>query len=386
MRELRRHAVERSGELVERLGESFLCDGDALRELAGRIPKREPHFADRGADTRCGIRQRGDFARAGARGDLGVARELRELAGGQLLAEEQRGGVRKLVRLVEDDRVACGQELGETFVAQHHVGEEQVVVDDDDVGLERGLAGLQHEAIGVKRAVGAEAVVARRRDERPDRRILGNVGERAAVAGLRRARERDDARQMACVLARGEASLGGGSRQMMMADVVGAALEQRDRQRKTQRVADEREVALEELVLQRLRPRGNDHLAAVEEGGHEIREGLAGAGARLGDQRGARGDGVRNRLRHRELLRPEAKSRERARQRSAVAEYRGQSRVGRRCLDAAGDGESARQFVLLGLAGVLALFVAGLLAGVAAGVFGTSSAERTSIARSRKIP
>ena len=90
---------------------------------------------------------------AGARGDLGVARELGELAGRQLLAEEQRRGVGQLVRLVEDHRVARGQQLGEPFVAQHHVGEEQVVVDDDDVGLERGLARLQHEAVGVERAV-----------------------------------------------------------------------------------------------------------------------------------------------------------------------------------------------------------------------------------------
>ena len=89
-----------------------------------------------------------------ARGDLGVARELGELPGRHLLAEEQRRGVGQLVRLVEDHRVARGQELGEPFVAQHHVGEEQVVVDDDDVGLERRLARLQHEAVGVKRAVG----------------------------------------------------------------------------------------------------------------------------------------------------------------------------------------------------------------------------------------
>jgi hypothetical protein len=233
-----------------------------------------------GADTRCGVRQRGDFARAGARRDFGIARELRELSGGQLLAEEQRRGVRKLVRLVENDRVARGQQLGETFVAQHHVGEEQVVVDDDDVRFERRLARLQHEAVGVKRAMGTEAVVARRRDERPDRRVLGDVGERAAIAGRRRVRECDDAGQVARILARRKPSFRSGSRKVVVADVVGAALEQRNRQRKTQRVADERQVALEELILQRLRPRGNDHLAAVEEGGHQVGECLAGAGTR----------------------------------------------------------------------------------------------------------
>jgi hypothetical protein len=74
---------------------------------------------------------------------------------------------------------------------------------------------------------------------------------------------------------------------MMVADVVRAALEERERHRELERVAHERQVALEELVLQRLRAGGDDHLAAVEQGRHEIRERLAGAGAGFGDQRAA---------------------------------------------------------------------------------------------------
>ena len=86
--------------------------------------------------------------------DLGVARELGELPGRRLLAEEQRRRVGKLVRLVEDDRVARGQQLGEPLVAQHHVGEEQMMVDDDDVRLERVLARLHHEAVAVEARTG----------------------------------------------------------------------------------------------------------------------------------------------------------------------------------------------------------------------------------------
>ena len=62
------------------------------------------------------------------------------------------------MRFVEDDRVARRQELRQSLVAQHHVGKEQVMIDDDDVGLERRLACLQHEAIGVECALRAEAV------------------------------------------------------------------------------------------------------------------------------------------------------------------------------------------------------------------------------------
>jgi hypothetical protein len=165
------------------------------------ITEREAQLADRRTDCRRGFRQFLDFARRAARRDLGVSREVGELARRELLAEEERGGGGKLVRFVEDDRVACRQELGQAFVAQHHVGEEQVVVHHDDVGLERVLARLQHEAFAMMRAIAAEAVLARRRDERPDRCILRHVGELTAIAGFAGARESDDLRQMTRVVA-----------------------------------------------------------------------------------------------------------------------------------------------------------------------------------------
>ena len=204
--------------------EALLLDGGALRDLAGRLAERKAQPPDGGTDAGRRVGKLGHLPRAGAGGDLGVAREVGELARRQLFAEEQRGRVRQLVRLVEDQRVARRQELGQPFVAQHHVGEEQMVVDDDDIRLERGLARLQHEAVGMKRAFRAEAVVARRRDERPDRGVLRNVGERAAIAGFRRARERDDLRQVPRVVARRQATLGRGALEMMVADVVRAAL------------------------------------------------------------------------------------------------------------------------------------------------------------------
>jgi len=95
---------------------------------------------------------------------------------------------------------------------------------------------------------------------------------------------------------------------MMVAYIVGASLEQRDRHWKSQRVADERQVALEELVLQRLRSGRHDHLAPVEQRRDEIRKRLASACAGFSDQRGARGDRCGHRAGHRELLRAEAES------------------------------------------------------------------------------
>ncbi len=257
----------------------------ALRQLARRVAEHEAQTADGGTDVGRRVGEPRHFAGAGARGDFGVARELGELPRGHLLAEEERRGVGELVGLVEDHRVARGQELREALVAQHHVGEEEVMVDHDDVGVQRGLSRLEYEAVAVERTVAAEAVVAGRRDQRPDRRVLRNIGELAAVAGLARAGERDDLRQMAGVLARRQPALGCGLFEMVMAHVVGAPLEERQRHRHAQRAADLRQVALEQLILQRLGARGNDDLAAVEQRGDEVRERLAGARAGFGEQR-----------------------------------------------------------------------------------------------------
>jgi hypothetical protein len=222
----------------------------------------------------------------------------------------------------------AGSSSASPFVAQHHIGEEEVMVDDDDVGLQRGLARLQHEAVAVERAFGAEAVVARRSDERPDRGVLRNVGELPAITGGGRAREGNDLRQVPRIVAREEPPVGFRPREMVMAHVVRPALEQRERDRCLQRVAHQRQVALEELVLQRLRAGGDDDLAAVQESGHEIRERLAGSRAGLGDQRGTTLDRVGDGVRHRQLLRTEAKAGKRAGEETALAEDRVELAIG----------------------------------------------------------
>ena len=317
-------AVETRGERFECFAERLPSGERLLRELARRVAGCEPELADQRNELGTRIGEVGDVAQLRSRDGLGIARKLRQLAGGRLLAEEQRRRVGQLMRFVENDRIARGQQLGEPLVAQRDVGEEQVVVDDDDVGVERFLARLHHEAFAMERAVAAEAVVARRRDERPDRRVFRNVGELRAVAALGRARERDDLRQIPRVGARRQPALARRALEMVMADVVGATLEQRDGDRRRQRVADQRQVALEQLVLQRLRSRRHDDLAAVEQRGNEIRECLARAGPGFGDQRPPQRDRTRDRLRHRELLRPEPKAGQLVRERAAVAEDRGE--------------------------------------------------------------
>ena len=201
--ELRGEPIEGGAQLIQRGDEAFLFGREALRDLRRSIAQGEAQLSRGGAEALHRGRELGDFACPRARGDLRVARELRELPGRELLAEEERCRIGKLMRFVEDERIARGEQLREPFVPQHHVGEEQMMVDDDDVRFQCRLARLQHKAVGVERALGAEAVVACRRDEGPDRSVLRDVAQRAAVAGVGRASEGDDLRQVPRILARG---------------------------------------------------------------------------------------------------------------------------------------------------------------------------------------
>ena len=179
-------------------------------------------------------------------------------------------------------------------------------------------------------AFGAETILARRSDVGPDRGILRHVGDLALVAARRCAHEGLDPLHIADVGARRERRLRRRPRQMMVADIVAAALEQGNGDRDAQRIAHQRQVALIELVLQRLGPGGNDHLAAGKQGGNQIGEGLAGAGPGFGEQLAARLDGERDRLGHRDLLRPRPVAGNIARKRSVGVENRTELGVAQR--------------------------------------------------------
>ena len=132
---------------------------------------------------------------------------------------------------------------------------------------------------------------------------------------------------MARVVARRQPIFPRRTLEVVVADVVGAALQQRDGHRHAQRVAHQRQVAFEQLILQSLGAGGDDHLAAVQQRGDEIGERLAGAGAGLGDKLAACGDSLCDGLGHRQLLRPEVKAGQFARERSTFAEDRSECSV-----------------------------------------------------------
>ena len=115
---------------------------------------------------------RGACARQAA---VGIAHEIVELVGAERQPEVLRGDVLELVRFVHDQRGARRDDLAEVAPAARGVGAEQVVVDDDDVRFGGALAHLRDEAVGVARALGAEAGFGGGGDVVPQRQVFRQV-------------------------------------------------------------------------------------------------------------------------------------------------------------------------------------------------------------------
>ena len=61
--------------------------------------------------------------------------------------KELSGKLRNLVRFVEDEGVRAGQDLAESFLPDRQIGEQQMMVDDDDIRFLRRAARLDDEAV-----------------------------------------------------------------------------------------------------------------------------------------------------------------------------------------------------------------------------------------------
>jgi hypothetical protein len=277
-------AAECGEQRIERGQEAAAFAQRAQGEPPGVLAYRQPQVAC-GLVERAGRRrQRRVLTRGRQRLGTRIARQFDQLRGRYRLAEEHARGVGQRVRLVEDHRIARRQQLGEAGVAQRDVGEEQMMVDHHQIGGQRVAPRLHHEAALEVGTLAAQTVVARRGGRRPGRRVVGHARQFAAVAGLARCGEALDLAEVAHVLRIAEQPFARVALQMVVADVVGAALEQGHRHRHVQRRAHARQVAIEQLILQRLGAGRDDHLAPGEQRRDQIGERLAGAGARLGDQ------------------------------------------------------------------------------------------------------
>ena len=88
----------------------------------------------------------GQTARLHQAGGQQVARQVEQLGGAELPAQELHAGFVELVGFVKHDDAHAGQQLGHAVFTDGQVGKEQVVVDDHDVRRQRLPAGVLHVA------------------------------------------------------------------------------------------------------------------------------------------------------------------------------------------------------------------------------------------------
>ena len=106
----------------------------------------------------------------------------------------------------------------------------------------------------------------------------------------------------------------------MQAQVVGAALHVGGGERHAERIAQRGNVLEEDLLLEVLRAGRDQHALAAEDGGHEIGERLAGAGAGFGEQDAAVVERAGDRVGHLDLAGARLEAGQRAGQRAAGRE------------------------------------------------------------------
>ena len=225
------HVVQRMRKRVERIAHirndltqlvtTFLARRVGSQNTDGRL-----QFVDPSVQLGLRIRQR-----RGAQ----LLEHAFEFARAQCDAEELHGKVRNLVRLVDDDGLGSRQEFNEALLLHREVGQQQVMIDDDEVGLLGRLARLDNVAP----------------------RIL---------------------------------------RTMLPETIVGPPFQQRRHHGSSDCLRNQRQVAMVQLVLQRLRARADNRLAARQKRGNQVRKGLARTRARLDHQalrsRDRLGDGL----------------------------------------------------------------------------------------------
>ena len=288
-------AVERDGEAGVVLAVLFEEAGAVVEDMAAELKallrqRGEEHAGALAQDVCCCFDAgRTDFF--GAEEEFGVAGEFV----GTLLrdgdAEVVAGHPFQLVGLVKDDggglwqhaciRCACGLQL------DVEVCEEKVVVDDDDVGLQRppshrrDPAGLEVGALLAKAGFRAGVEFAEEGGG------LGEAGDLRAVAGGGVALPGADDVELADLFGLAEQWRGLQRIELLLADVVAAALHGADLEWSQERLK-ERDVFEEELFLQVLGAGADDDALALIAGhakrGQQVGEGFAGAGACLHDE------------------------------------------------------------------------------------------------------
>ncbi len=226
------------------------------------------------------------------------------------------------MRLVDDGVAARRNDFSKRALPHRGVRAQQMVVHDHHVRLRRALPHSRDVAVAEAGALGADTVLARRRDVRPQRKVLGQVFHLRAIAGLGLPRPLVDRRDCDRLFARADRGAILQRVEAMQTEIVAASLHVSGRERNAEGFLEDRQVLEEDLFLEVLGAGRDEHPLAAEDRGHEVGERFPGSRPRFGEEHAAVSEHVRHGGGHLELRGARLEAVERDRQRAARREHR----------------------------------------------------------------
>ncbi len=200
-------------------------------------------------------------------------------------AEILAGHILQLMRFIEDYSMILGQDAaGVLFVLEREVGEEEVVVDDDDVALQRALVHERDEAALELLALLTAAKIAPRVQLGPGCTLLGQRLDLGAVAELGGLLPILNDLEIGELFEAGQDGLIVGVVDFLAAGVIAASLHQANLQRAIEMLLQKRDVFEEELLLEILGAGGYDDAPSGQNRRDQVGQGLAGSRAGFDDE------------------------------------------------------------------------------------------------------
>ena len=194
------------------------------------------------------------------------------------------GDVLDVVSLVEDDHLVLGNDGAKVVLLKGQIREEQVVVDDDDVGFAGSLVHLRDETAVELIALLAGAKFAPRIEFGPETAVCGERPQLGAIAGIGLRFPLADHREFCNFFETVKDWPPLGVDQLLAAKEVCAPFHVSDSQFAPEGLFEERNVLLEELFLQVFSSRRNDDATAPGYQRNQVRQSFPGARAGLDNQ------------------------------------------------------------------------------------------------------
>ena len=169
------------------------------------------------------------------------------------------------------------------------------MVDDDNLRGSGAIAHARDKAIRITWTVASEALLTCRRDVLPERKVVRQILDFCAIAGLCRGGPFDEPLKPCRLVGTQRRRCRGDAVEPMQADIICATFHVSSAEVDIQRACERRQILVENLILKRLCSCRDQHATICERGGHKVGECLAGPGACFSDEHAAFVDDARDR-------------------------------------------------------------------------------------------